>query len=108
MALNFVSRRSAGLVRSNNFAITRMFSSGAAENSGSLYLSFNLHHKNIYSNAKVSQVIVQGSGEDFRVTADHVPTVVQLKPGVLQTMHGNGSEADKKSFRVALCSIMQI
>eukprot|EP00593_Proboscia_inermis_P002215 CAMPEP_0171293540 /NCGR_PEP_ID=MMETSP0816-20121228/1832_1 /TAXON_ID=420281 /ORGANISM="Proboscia inermis, Strain CCAP1064/1" /LENGTH=172 /DNA_ID=CAMNT_0011764517 /DNA_START=492 /DNA_END=1010 /DNA_ORIENTATION=- len=95
MALTFLSRRAAGLVRSNNVAMTRMFSSEAAEASGNMSFSFNLPHESIYLNAKVAQVIVPGAGGEYGVTADHVPTVAQLKPGVLQIMHGDGSDAEK-------------
>jgi F-type H+-transporting ATPase subunit delta len=64
--------------------------------SGSMILNFNLPHEKIYAGAKVSQVIVPGAAGEFGVTADHVPIVAQLKPGVLQIIHeGSGAETEK-------------
>lgn len=51
-------------------------------------------HETIYSEAKVSQVIVPGAAGEYGITADHVPIVAQLKPGVLQIMH-EGAEPEK-------------
>ena len=58
-------------------------------------LNFNLPHETIYSGAKINQVIVPGAAGEYGVTADHVPLVAQLKPGVLQIMHEGTSEAEK-------------
>ena len=68
--------------------------SSAAESSGAMTLNFNLPHETIYSEAKVSQVIVPGAAGEYGITADHVPIVAQLKPGVLQILH-EGAEAEK-------------
>ena len=70
-------------------------STAAAEASdGSMTLNFSLPHETIYSEAKVSQVIVPGAAGEYGITADHVPIVAQLKPGVLQIMH-EGAEPEK-------------
>ena len=69
--------------------------STAEESSGAMTLNFNLPHETIYSGAKVSQVIVPGAAGEYGVTADHVPVVAQLKPGVLQILHDGSSEAEK-------------
>eukprot|EP00586_Coscinodiscus_wailesii_P010362 CAMPEP_0172501270 /NCGR_PEP_ID=MMETSP1066-20121228/147829_1 /TAXON_ID=671091 /ORGANISM="Coscinodiscus wailesii, Strain CCMP2513" /LENGTH=137 /DNA_ID=CAMNT_0013275945 /DNA_START=235 /DNA_END=648 /DNA_ORIENTATION=- len=58
-------------------------------------LNFNLPHETIYSEAKVSQVIVPGAAGEYGVTADHVPLVAQLKAGVLQIFHEDAGEPEK-------------
>ena len=73
--------------------LRRAMSTEAA--SGSMTLSFNLPHETIYSEAQVSQVIVPGAAGEYGVTADHVPLVAQLKPGVLQILHEGSSEVEK-------------
>ena len=75
--------------------VARCMSTAAAEASdGSMTLNFSLPHETIYSEAKVSQVIVPGAAGEYGITADHVPIVAQLKPGVLQIMH-EGAEPEK-------------
>jgi len=58
-------------------------------------LNFNLPHETIYAGAKVTQVIVPGVAGEYGVTAEHVPLVAQLKPGVLQILHEGTAEAEK-------------
>ena len=60
-----------------------------------MILNFNLPHETIYSGAKINQVIVPGAAGEYGVTADHVPFIAQLKPGVLQIMHEGSSDAEK-------------
>ncbi len=43
----------------------------------------------------MEQVIVPGAAGEYGVTADHVPVVAQLKPGVLQILHSGTSEPEK-------------
>merc|ERR1712232_640033 len=68
--------------------------------SSSMILNFCLPHETIYSETKVSQVIVPGAAGEYGVTADHVPVVAQLKPGVLQIFH-DGKSGDPESFFVS-------
>ena len=75
--------------------LARRAMSSAPEASGSMTLNFNLPHETIYSEAKVSQVIVPGSSGEYGVTADHVPIVAQLKAGVLQIIHEGQAEPEK-------------
>mmetsp|Transcript_50106 Transcript_50106/g.150841 ORF Transcript_50106/g.150841 Transcript_50106/m.150841 type:complete len:168 (-) Transcript_50106:224-727(-) len=86
MALQQFVRRAASAAPS----IARRAMSSAPEASGAMTLNFNLPHETIYSGAKVSQVIVPGAAGEYGITADHVPIVAQLKPGVLQIMHDAG------------------
>lgn len=57
-------------------------------------LNFCLPHETIYHGAPVAQVIIPGIDGEYGVTVNHVPTVAQLKPGVLQILHEEG-EAEK-------------
>ena len=74
--------------------IRRSFSTEESAASGMTF-NFNLPHETIYSGAKVDQVIVPGAAGEYGVTADHVPLVAQLKPGVLQILHEGGGEPEK-------------
>lgn len=53
-------------------------------------LSFALPHETIYKAAQVESVILPGTEGEYGVTADHVPTVSELAPGVVQIDHGDG------------------
>lgn len=53
-------------------------------------LNFSLPHETIYEKATVASVIIPGAEGEYGVTVDHVPTVSQLKPGVLQILHDDG------------------
>lgn len=57
-------------------------------------LNFSLPHETIYNGAAVDSVIIPGADGEYGITVDHVPTVSQLKAGVLQIMHSEG-EAEK-------------
>lgn len=70
-------------------------SDAAAAASTGMTLNFNLPTETIYADAKVDQVIVPGAEGEFGVTADHVPVVAQLKPGVLQILHSGSSDPEK-------------
>eukprot|EP00567_Pseudictyota_dubia_P018427 CAMPEP_0197434182 /NCGR_PEP_ID=MMETSP1175-20131217/1949_1 /TAXON_ID=1003142 /ORGANISM="Triceratium dubium, Strain CCMP147" /LENGTH=168 /DNA_ID=CAMNT_0042962805 /DNA_START=67 /DNA_END=573 /DNA_ORIENTATION=+ len=91
MALQQLVRRAA----SASPCIARRAMSSAPEASGAMTLNFNLPHETIYSGANVSQVIVPGAAGEYGITADHVPIVAQLKPGVLQIMHDGSGEPEK-------------
>mmetsp|Transcript_4479 Transcript_4479/g.9464 ORF Transcript_4479/g.9464 Transcript_4479/m.9464 type:complete len:168 (-) Transcript_4479:381-884(-) len=91
--MHAVARRAASAAPS---LARRAMSSEAV--GGSMTLNFNLPHESIYSEAKVAQVIVPGSAGEYGVTADHVPVVAQLKPGVLQIIHDGASGEPEKYF----------
>jgi F-type H+-transporting ATPase subunit delta len=72
--------------------------SDAAPSTGSVKLNFSLPHESIYSGASVYSVIIPGSAGEYGVTANHVPYVAQLKPGVLQILHEEGTTEPEKYF----------
>jgi F-type H+-transporting ATPase subunit delta len=75
----------------------RSFSEAAASKA-SVKLNFSLPHESIYNGASVHSVIIPGSAGEYGVTANHVPYVAQLKPGVLQILHEEGSTDAEKYF----------
>lgn len=81
-----LSRTASTLLRRS---AARYMSTEAAA-STSMILNFNLPHETIYDGATVDSVIIPGSEGEYGVTRDHVPTVAQLKPGVLQILHEDG------------------
>jgi F-type H+-transporting ATPase subunit delta len=79
----------------------RTFSDAAAAAAATathVKLSFTLPHETIYDGAQVHSVIVPGSAGEYGVTANHVPYVAQLKPGVLQILHEENTPEPEKYF----------
>jgi F0F1-type ATP synthase epsilon subunit len=70
----------------------------AASASNTVKLNFTLPHEKIYVNAAVHSVIIPGSAGEYGVTANHVPYVAELKPGVLQILHEENSSEPEKYF----------
>jgi ATP synthase, Delta/Epsilon chain, beta-sandwich domain len=77
--------------------VTRRFSSEAAA-SNAVTLNFVLPHETIYNGTPVYQVIIPGVEGEYGVTANHVPYVAQLKPGVLQILHEESGGDPEKYF----------
>ena len=63
-------------------------------------LNFCLPHETIYNDADVFSVIIPGVEGEYGVTANHVPYVAQLKPGVLKILHEE-STAEPEQYFVA-------
>mmetsp|Transcript_41377 Transcript_41377/g.58230 ORF Transcript_41377/g.58230 Transcript_41377/m.58230 type:complete len:166 (-) Transcript_41377:71-568(-) len=83
-----LSRTAATLARRSGVAAraAASFSTEAA----SMKLNFALPQETIYNGAEVQQVIIPGTDGEYGITANHVPTVSQLKPGVVQILHSAG------------------
>ncbi|KAJ1966659.1 delta subunit of the central stalk of mitochondrial F1F0 ATP synthase, atp16 [Dimargaris xerosporica] len=60
-----------------------------AGSSGKLTFSLALPHEVLVKNETVQQVNLSGSSGDMGVLADHVPTIEQLKPGVIEVIMTN-------------------
>lgn len=93
-----MQRTTTQLARRVTSTAIRAFSSAEPATDGTMSLNFNLPHETIYTDAKIQQVIVPGAAGEFGVTADHVPVVAELKPGLLQIMHEEGSGEPEKYF----------
>lgn len=74
----------------------RQFSSEAEATAVATSVSLNLSvpYESIYNGAAVEQVIIPGSEGEYGITANHVPYVAQMKPGILTVMF-DSSESEK-------------
>merc|ERR1711991_463662 len=66
----------------------RRYADEASEKAAATALTLNLStpHKSIIAKKEISMVTVPGSAGYFGVSLDHVPTVAELKPGLI-TVH---------------------
>jgi len=81
-------------------AASRSFSDSATS-VAAVKLNFSLPHETIYNGVDVHSVIIPGQAGEYGVTANHVPYVAQLKPGVLQILHQEGAGAEPEKYFVA-------
>ncbi|RHZ50475.1 hypothetical protein Glove_498g23 [Diversispora epigaea] len=90
------------VLRNNNFRVNNTFVTSvrhyAAETSASnnLKLSFALPHQTIYKSIEVQQVNISASSGDMGILANHVPSIEQLKPGIIEITENPNST--KKYF----------
>lgn len=82
------------LSRTSRRVAARGFSSEASEAATSVSLNFSVPYESIYAGASVEQVIIPGAEGEYGVTANHVPYVAQMKPGVLTVMF-DSAESEK-------------
>lgn len=82
------------LSRTSRRVAARGFSSEASEAATSVSLNFSVPYESIYAGASVEQVIIPGAEGEYGVTANHVPYVAQMKPGVLTVMF-DSTESEK-------------
>jgi F-type H+-transporting ATPase subunit delta len=75
-----------------------MSADAAAAPASSVKLNFSLPHEKLYDEVFVHSVIIPGSDGEYGVTANHVPYVAQLKPGVLQIYREEGATEPEKYF----------
>lgn len=61
-----------------------------------LKLSFVLPHSALYNNQEVTQVNIPAVSGDIGILAAHVPTVEQIRPGLLEVIESTGTS--KKFF----------
>ncbi|WFD18595.1 delta subunit of the central stalk of mitochondrial F1F0 ATP synthase, atp16 [Malassezia caprae] len=64
--------------------------------SDKLKLSFVVPHQAFYDNAEVTQVNVPAVSGDLGILSAHVPTVEQIRPGLLEVIESSGTS--KKFF----------
>jgi F-type H+-transporting ATPase subunit epsilon len=70
----------------------------AAVSASSVKLNFGLPHEKIYDGVAVHSVIIPGAAGEYGVTANHVPYVAQLKPGVFQIYREENTTEPEKYF----------
>ncbi|KAJ3383455.1 delta subunit of the central stalk of mitochondrial F1F0 ATP synthase, atp16 [Lobulomyces angularis] len=69
-----------------------------AKQTGKLLLNLVLPHKTLISKTQVSQVNVSSTEGDMGILADHVPTIAQLKPGVVEVFKTSAADKPEKFF----------
>jgi F-type H+-transporting ATPase subunit delta len=94
-----LSRSAQSLLRRT--ATRAMSSESSATSSRTMKLNFSVPHKAIYNNATVYSVILPGVEGEYGVTGGHVSYVAQLKPGVLQILHEEGTNSEPEKYFVA-------
>lgn len=60
-----------------------------------LTLNFALPSKTLYTEANVEMVILPGGDGMFGVMANHVPTITELKPGIVSVQESVGGPLTK-------------
>ncbi|CCE91993.1 F1F0 ATP synthase subunit delta TDEL_0D04090 [Torulaspora delbrueckii] len=76
--------------RSLNLAGKRFYAEAAP--SGFLQLQFALPHETVFAGSKVTQVNLPAQSGRIGILANHVPTVEQLTPGVIEVFEGTQSK----------------
>lgn len=71
----------------------RSLSSEATE-ATSVSLTLSVPYDSIYNGAEVESVIIPGTEGEYGVSANHVPYVAQMKPGILTVMF-DATESEK-------------
>lgn len=59
---------------------------------GALKLQFALPHQTLFSGSTVTQVNLPAKSGEIGILANHVPTVEQLVPGVVEVLEGSSSK----------------
>jgi len=63
-------------------------------------LNFSVPHESLYEDVEVHSVILPGQAGEYGITANHVPYVAQLKPGVVQILHEETSNNEPEKYFV--------
>lgn len=82
------------LLTKSRGAALRSFASEATEAADAVSLNLSVPYESIYKDAKVESVIIPGTEGEYGVSANHVPYVAQMKPGVLTVMF-DSTESEK-------------
>lgn len=76
----------------------RGYAEAAAKGVGALKLRFSLPHETLFNGEEVTQVNLPAKSGTIGVLANHVPTVEQLTPGVVEIV---GTSNDTKKYFVS-------
>lgn len=77
------------LARTANLVSKRTYAEAAGD---FLKLQFALPHETLYAGSKVTQVNLPAQSGEIGILANHVPTVEQLAPGVVEVFEGGSSK----------------
>lgn len=70
-------------------------SADEASSGGGLTLNFTIPSKSLYAEAPVEMVILPGGDGQFGVMPSHVPTITEVKPGVVSVQETAGGPLTK-------------
>ena len=76
-------------------ATSARFADDASAAGGGLTLNFTVPSKSLYTEAQVEMVILPGGDGMFGVMPSHVPTITELKPGVVSVQETAGGPLSK-------------
>jgi ATP synthase, Delta/Epsilon chain, beta-sandwich domain len=93
-----MSRRSLTLIARHHGLQARFLATDAAPAASGVKLNFSLPYEKIYDGVTVHSVILPGAAGEYGVTANHVPYVAQLKPGVFQIFQEETTQEPEKYF----------
>ncbi|SAM07492.1 hypothetical protein [Absidia glauca] len=95
--MNTFTRVSRAAVTASKYAQSvRFYASEAPATTDKLALTFVLPHKAIYKATNVQQVNLAATSGDMGILANHVPTIEQLNPGIIEVIES--AEVTKKFF----------
>ncbi|CAG8465484.1 17066_t:CDS:2 [Acaulospora morrowiae] len=93
--MNFFTRAARVAFRIKPYTPAARFYANEAP-SNNLKFSFALPHQTIYQNADVQQVNISSTAGDMGILANHVPSIEQLKPGIIEVLEN--ATTTKKFF----------
>ncbi|SAL98316.1 hypothetical protein [Absidia glauca] len=95
--MNAFTRASrVAVTASKHIRSARFYASEAPATTDKLALTFVLPHKAIYKDTNVQQVNLAATSGDMGILANHVPTIEQLNPGVIEIVES--ADVTKKFF----------
>ncbi|CAG8557040.1 3387_t:CDS:2 [Ambispora gerdemannii] len=69
----------------------RFYAQEATTPGNTLILNFTLPHQTLYKNVNVHQVNLGSTSGDMGILANHVPSIEQLKPGVIEVIEDSNT-----------------
>ncbi|OMJ20574.1 ATP synthase subunit delta, mitochondrial [Smittium culicis] len=73
-------------------SVLRSYASEAASKVEGLVVNFSVPHQAILKNTTVIQVNASAFSGDMGILPDHVPSIEQLKPGVIEIIKSDGTD----------------
>ncbi|ORE00927.1 epsilon subunit of F1F0-ATP synthase N-terminal domain-containing protein [Rhizopus microsporus var. microsporus] len=92
--MNVLARSARATIKSARLA--RFYASEAPASTEALRLTFVVPHKAIYKGTTVQQVNLAATSGDMGILANHVPSIEQLNPGIVEIIES--AEITKKFF----------
>jgi F-type H+-transporting ATPase subunit delta len=87
--------RLAQLSRPLHASAVRLADDASKPADGLMSFTFTLPSKSLYENMPVEMVILPGNDGQFGAMASHVPTIAELKPGVVAVQETSGGALTK-------------